>query len=71
MDPSVEIAKAIGDPVLILLYVVIVGLFGKIYLDSKIIRMLAAGFAKNGEALDNISKLLHAIITRGRNNVDI
>ena len=70
MTPSIEIAKAIGDPVLILLYVVIIGLFGKIYLDARLIKILAEGFAKQGEAIDNIRRLLYTQITRGRGDVD-
>ncbi len=77
MTPSVEIAQAIGNPVLILFYVVIMGLIGiifallgKIHLDGKVMRILAGGFAKQGEAIDNIRRLLYTQITRGHGNVD-
>ena len=62
-----EIAKAIGNPELILLYVVIVGLFTKIFLDSKTIRDLAKGLEKHGEAIANISQLLHTFLLRNGN----
>ena len=64
MEPSIEIARAIGDPELIIIYVVIVGLFCKIFLDSKTIRDLSKGIEKHGEAIGNISQLLHTLLLR-------
>jgi len=64
IEVSGEIAKAIGDPELILIYVVIVGLFAKIFLDSKTIRDLSRGLDKHGQAISDISKLLHTLLLR-------
>jgi len=74
MNPSTEIAEAIGEPYLILIYVVIVGLLaiimtliGKLHIDGKTIRTLAEGFAKSNENSENMSRLLHSIVARGSN----
>ena len=82
--PSTKIAEVIGNPGLVLLYVVIFGLFALIVLIIKynqntikelteVLNQKTENDARQSENIENIGKLLHTIfheILRGQGDVD-